>query len=285
MRRGGSGGPMAARGGALPGPPARPPGEQPTCGHRAQPRPRCSPSPGRPWLLCGFAARGLHRVRGCAPGPVTPGWDSSRPLGGRHRAAPRSVPGDSDASLPRRVTGGPRGFPPSPPPPSSVAGNGRGAARRLLGPGLPLCPTRAAPPAAPSYGRLPDPVGGVGAGGDRAAATAGTAAVPTRCGLSRTGLRPRAGPGRPRWAAPALLCSPRSPPRRAVPGRCHVPWAEPPPRLPPPPPCPRGLPVPVPTRGGPTGLCPPLLLSLDVPRGECGADPAVFGPNPEPTRG
>lgn len=235
MRRGGSGGPMAARGGALPGPPARPPGEQPTCGHRAQPRPRCSPSPGRPWLLCGFAARGLHRVRGCAPGPVTPGWDSSRPLGGRHRAAPRSVPGDSDASLPRRVTGGPRGFPPSPPPPSSVAGNGRGAARRLLGPGLPLRPTRAAPPAAPSYGRLPDPVGGAGAGGDRAAATAGTAAVPTRCGLSRTGLRPRAGPGRPRRAAPALLCSPRSPPRRAVPGRCHVPWAEPPPRLPPPP--------------------------------------------------
>lgn len=53
------------------------------------PRPRRSPSPGRPRLLCGFAAHGLHRVSADAP---------PHRLRGRYRDRPLAATGDRGLS-------------------------------------------------------------------------------------------------------------------------------------------------------------------------------------------
>lgn len=112
------------------------------------PRPRRSPSPGRPRLLCGFAAHGLHRVSGDAP--------PHRPRG-RYRDSPPPHP---PTPAPAAVTGGCLLHPPSPRPSlrsgGGWAGPGPGTSRvpragwdsrgRLLG-------GTGAPP--PPRGRLP----------------------------------------------------------------------------------------------------------------------------------
>lgn len=276
MRRGGSGGPMAARGGALPGPPARPSGEQPTCGHRAQPRPRCSPSPGRPWLLCGFVARGLHRVRGAHRGRLPR-------TGALLLAAARWVAlgcpafgtrGHGRVSLPRRVTGGPRCFspplPPLPPSPWSVtAAMPRAVCSARDFPSVRLEPRRRLP--------IPRSVTGTPLVALKPAGTAGIPAVPTHyergCG----------GRHRAQLAEPPRPSSvpPRFPPRRAsFPAAATCPGPSPPPLFPPPPPSPLGLPVPVPTRSGTAGLCFSSLCSPTAGRTrECSV------PAPSPREG
>lgn len=235
MRRGGSGGPMAARGGALPGPPARPSGEQPTCGHRAQPRPRCSPSPGRPWLLCGFVARGLHRVRGAHRGRLPR-------TGALLLAAARWVAlgcpasgtrGHGRVSLPRRVTGGPRCFspplPPLPPSPWSVtAAMPRAVCSARDFPSVRLEPRRRLP--------IPRSVTGTPLVALKPAGTAGIPAVPTHyergCGgRHRAQL---AEPPRPSSVPPPYppLAVPRSRPLPRAPGRVPPPPFHPHLRLP-----------------------------------------------------
>lgn len=156
------------------------------------PRPRRSPSPGRPRLLCGFAAHGLHRVSGDAP--------PHRPRG-RYRDSPPPHP---PPPLPRPLPGVAFFTPPPPAPPCAREGAGRDRAR--------------VPAASP--GRVGTPAAGCWAGpgrplplaaGYRSLPPRGAGASPRRRGRSRPGRHaPAPGP-----TLRALLSRPVRAPRPA----------------------------------------------------------------------